>query len=150
VSRRYHLPRVRISVVREGSAPFDAPPVASTADDAAAIAAVFLADSPHEQLIALCLDARNRVRTVMVVATGGLHSLSVTVADVLRCVLATGQNAFVLSHNHPGGDPTPSREDVHFTKRVREGAEVVGLSLVDHVIVGDPGTHCSMLEAGLL
>ncbi len=103
----------------------------------------------HEELWALSLDGRNGLRAARCVAAGGLHGVSVALADPLRVALRAGASAFLLVHNHPSGDPTPSEEDRRFTLRVAEAARVVGVPLVDHVVVGREG-HVSMLEQGML
>lgn len=60
-------------------------------------------------------------------------------SDVLRIALRLAASAFVLVHNHPSGDATPSAEDVAFTARISQAADVVGLPLVDHVVVARGG-----------
>ena len=58
--------------------------------------------------------------------------------------------AIVLAHNHPSGDPTPSRDDVALTKRLVEAGELLGIPVLDHVIIGDAGRYCSFKETGRL
>ncbi len=103
----------------------------------------------HEELWLLALDARNRLRAARRVAMGGLSGLHVAVRDPLRLALREAASAFVLVHNHPSGDPTPSAEDISFTRRLAGAAEVMGTPLLDHVVVGRDG-FASMLDAGLL
>jgi DNA repair protein RadC len=103
----------------------------------------------HEELWVLALDGRNGLRAARLVASGGLHGLSVALADPVRVALRAGASAFVLVHNHPSGDPTPSAEDERFTERVAEAARIVGVPLVDHVIVARGG-HESLLDRGVL
>ena len=97
----------------------------------------------------LCLDGRHGLRAARRVASGGIHGLHVGVRDVLRIALREAASAIVLVHNHPSGDPTPSDEDVAFTKAVIEGAAAVGTPLLDHVVVARQ--RCSsILDLGLL
>jgi DNA repair protein RadC len=103
----------------------------------------------HEELWALALDGRNRLRAARRVAAGGLHGLHVGARDPLRLALREGASAFVLVHNHPSGDPTPSHEDLEFTQAVLAGADAVGTPLVDHVVVAREG-YVSMLDRGIL
>lgn len=120
---------------------------------AAEVAAYFtarLANLVHEEMWMLALDGRNGVRAARRVAQGGLHGCSITARDVLRVALVSGASSFALVHNHPSGDPTPSREDVALTRVVAEAAMIVGTPLVDHVIVASDGRHASLLELGLL
>jgi DNA repair protein RadC len=83
------------------------------------------------------------------VAAGGLHGLHVTARDPLRFVVREAASTFVLVHNHPSGDPSPSEEDLAFTRAVVEGSVAVGTPLLDHVIVARRQST-SMLEAGVL
>ena len=57
--------------------------------------------------------------------------------------------SLVLVHNHPSGDPSPSREDVSFTRRVKEAGDLVGIRLLDHIIIGD-NSYISLKERGIL
>ena len=108
-----------------------------------------LARLDQEQLWVLCLDGRHGLITAKQVAEGGVHGLHVGVRDVLRAVLREGSSAFVMLHVHPSGDPTPSDEDVQFTKALIEGTKKIGTPLLDHVIVVKT-RYKSMSELGLL
>ena len=75
--------------------------------------------------------------------------------DVLRPALLHSAWGFILVHNHPSGDPSPSDADLRMTRRVREAAEVVGIQFVDHLIIGAPSEsrpcpYFSFKEAGIL
>jgi DNA repair protein RadC len=104
---------------------------------------------PHEELWALLLDTRNRIIGERMIARGGLHAMAITARDVLRPVVREAVSAFVLVHNHPGGDPCPSQEDVTFTSTIASAAATLGMILVDHVVVAREAS-VSMLESGLM
>lgn len=112
--------------------------MASSAD-VAAWAADRIASLEHEELWVLALDGRGGLRGARCVGRGGLHGVSVRGPDVLRAALRLGASAFVLVHNHPSGDATPSAEDRAFTTRIHDAAEAVGLPLIDHVVVSRGG-----------
>ena len=112
-------------------------------------AAPRLATLDHEELWALALDGRHGLRAARRVASGGIHGLHVGVRDVLRVVLKEAASAFILVHDHPSGDPSPSDEDVAFTRAVHRGAEAVGTPLLDHVVIARQRSS-SMLELGML
>jgi DNA repair protein RadC len=112
-------------------------------------AAPRLATLDHEELWALTLDGRHGLRAARRVASGGIHGLHVGVRDVLRVVLKEAASAFLLVHNHPSGEPTPSDEDVAFTRAISRGGETVGTPLLDHIIVARQRSS-SMLELGML
>jgi DNA repair protein RadC len=103
----------------------------------------------HEELWVLALDGGNALRAARRVAMGGLHGLFVAARDPLRMALREGASAFILVHNHPSGDPTPSLEDIEFTERMARAGDVVGTPLVDHVVVARDGCT-SMLEKQLV
>ncbi len=112
--------------------------IASSAD-VASWAGTRLTGLDHEELWLLALDGRSRVRAVRCVAKGGLHGMGVRPADPLRLALRAAASGFVLVHNHPSGDPTPSAEDIVFTRRVASAAVIVGMPLLDHVVVARDG-----------
>jgi DNA repair protein RadC len=107
--------------------------------DVAGWASARLSNLDHEELWLLALDGRSRLRAVRCVAKGGLHGAAVRAADPLRVALRAAAAGFVLVHNHPSGDPTPSPEDVRFTRRVASAAAVVEMPLLDHVVVARGG-----------
>ena len=121
----------------------------ASSDEVARWARVRLCNLDHEQLWILALDGRNGLRSARRVAEGGLHGCAVDPRDILRAALRDAASAFVLVHNHPSGDPTPSDEDIGLTQMVARAASVLGTPLVDHVIVGGGG-HASLFDLGLL
>lgn len=112
-------------------------------------AAPRLAHLEHEQMWLLSLDGRNALRSARRIAEGGLHGLSLRPRDALRVAVRDAASAFVLVHNHPSGDPSPSREDHDRTRAVAAAADAVGVPLVDHVVVAASG-YASFHELGLL
>jgi len=116
-----------------------APASIASSADVATWASRRLCGLDHEELWLLALDGRSRLRAVRCVAKGGLHGMGVRPADPLRLALRASASGFVLVHNHPSGDPTPSVEDVTFTRRLAAAAVVVGMPLLDHVIVARGG-----------
>jgi DNA repair protein RadC len=67
--------------------------------------------------------------------------------EVFKLALAESAAHIIVVHNHPSGDPTPSREDIEITKKLAETGNIMGITVLDHVIIGD-GRHFSMKEAG--
>jgi DNA repair protein RadC len=103
----------------------------------AKIARSELSHLPHEEVLAIGLGGRNNILGVVKVSQGGLHGAAITAVDVIRPLIAMGASAFVLAHNHPSGDPTPSREDKHMTDALKKAGDCVGLALLDHLIIGN-------------
>jgi len=103
----------------------------------------------HEELWMLALNGRHGLLAARRLSQGGAHGCAVGIQDVLRVALRVGASSFVLLHNHPSGDPTPSEEDARMSREVARAAGLVGLTLLDHVIIG-ADRHASLFELGLL
>lgn len=146
--RVYRLPVVRVVLVRERSVPFGARQISSSAE-AARLVRELVGDADREHLVALYLDVKNRVVAVHTVSIGGLNLAVVHLREVYKAALLANAAGVLLAHNHPSGDPAPSREDVEATRRVAAAGEILGIHLLDHVVVGD-GRFVSMKEEGLV
>jgi DNA repair protein RadC len=109
-----------------------------------------LASLDHEEMWVLSLDGRNLLRGTRRVAQGGVHRLSVAPRDILAAAIADGASTFVLAHNHPSGDPTPSADDITMTRVTAAAGDVMGVPMVDHVILARDGSYRSMLEMGII
>lgn len=104
-----------------------------------------------EVILAVALDGKNHFLQEIEVARGGCHGAAVTPSDVMRPVIRAGASAFLLVHNHPSGDPTPSAEDVAMTRALSAVSDVTGVPLLDHVVVGGRGGGwASLAELGVL
>jgi len=107
-------------------------------------------DDAQERTGALYLNARNRLlKNDPEIYRGTLDRAVVEPREILRRALLGKAAALILYHNHPSGDPTPSREDREFTRRLATAAEAVGVRLLDHIVVGRESC-VSFREAGLL
>ena len=102
-----------------------------------------------EHFKAVLLTTKNEVRKIHEVSHGGLDGTEAVPRDVLKQAVREGAAAIIVAHNHPSGDPEPSRADIALTKRLAEAAQIVGIALLDHVIFGD-GRHVSLKERGLM
>jgi DNA repair protein RadC len=102
--------------------------------------------SDQEVMGALFLDARNRLLGEREMFRGTLSRISVEPREILRECLQRGAVAIYLFHTHPSGDPSPSAEDLLFTRRMAEAAEIVGVRLADHIVLGHRGRWASLKE----
>jgi DNA repair protein RadC len=92
-----------------------------------------------EEFWAVALDVRHRVQAEFCLARGSLTGVEVHPRDVFRPLIRVAAAAVIFCHNHPSGDPTPSRQDAELTTRLREVGELCGIPVVDHVVVGFEG-----------
>lgn len=90
-----------------------------------------------EQVILLVLDARNMLKKEIVLSNGSFTSAFVSPREVYYNAIKHGAIAVILMHNHPSGDPTPSREDLQVTKKILEAGYMLDIPLLDHIIIGD-------------
>ena len=97
----------------------------------------------------LLLDARNRLLSDDILSQGGWSASVVRPREVFRRALLAGAPALILYHNHPSGDPAPSREDIQITRQLVEAGQLLGIKVLDHLIVGAEG-YASLRERGLL
>lgn len=139
----YRIPVQALTLVRERTITV-ASKDAKSAADVAAIAHAMIGDSPVEKLLAIMVNGRNQVTAIVVLAQGGISAVSASTRDVLRPVLTHQASAFILAHNHPSGDSTPSGDDYLFTRAIQKAADVVGVPLLDHVIVTSDGSFSSV------
>lgn len=96
----------------------------------------------------LYLDTKNRLVGEGGLFRGALDRVAVEPRTILRDGLLRGAAGMVVFHTHPSGDPSPSAEDLAFTRRMAEAGEVVGIKLVDHLILGSPTRWVSLKERG--
>jgi DNA repair protein RadC len=115
---------------------------------AASYLALRFAGRDQEVFGALYLDTRNRLIGEQELYRGTLNRAAVEPRRVLKEGLLRDAAGMLVFHNHPSGDPTPSAEDLAFTRRLGEAGEVVGIRLVDHLILGGVGRWVSLAQRG--
>lgn len=97
--------------------------------------------SDQERFVVACLDTKKRVQSVVEVTMGTLDASLVHPREVFKPAFIEGSSSILLSHNHPSGDPTPSRADVAVTDRLTEAGKLLGIDVLDHIIYGDYTGH---------
>lgn len=102
----------------------------------------------QEIMGALFLDVRHRLIGESELFRGTLHRAAVEPRAILKEALLRGASAFILFHTHPSGDPSPSVEDLCFTRRMAEAGELLGVRLADHLILADAERWISLQRRG--
>lgn len=121
-------------------------------DSAAAVVEYLMEDMRHleqEQLRILLLDTKCMLIHEKVMSIGTVNSTLMPPREICREALMRDSTGFILVHNHPTGDPAPSREDIVATNKIFNAANLIGISLIDHIIIGD-NTYISMKDDGLI
>lgn len=106
----------------------------------------------YECLAAVAVNRRNSVIGAAVLSRGSDAFTVVCPRQIFRWALQQGRSgahAIILAHNHPSGDPTPSRQDIEVTRRVRDAGAVLGIKLLDHIVVGHDN-YTSLAEQGYI
>lgn len=115
--------------------PGDRPAVTSP-EAAADLLVPTLASADRERCLSAVLDTKHRLLAVVTVSVGSLDRTFMAPREVFRDALLHNAAAIVLAHNHPSGDPEPSRDDEQVTRRLVRAGELVGVEVLDHLVVG--------------
>ena len=116
------------------------------------IADYYMQDLRHlsrEQVLLVLLDSKSKYIKDIVMSSGTVNASIMPVREVLIQALKEEAVNIILVHNHPSGDPLPSSEDIRVTKRVKEAGNLIGITLMDHIIIGD-NRYISLKEQGLV
>ena len=103
----------------------------------------------QERLGAIFLDAKNRPIREREIYVGTVNATTVSTRDVLRLALAEGAVSVVIFHNHPSGDPSPSADDILFTRQMVEAGNLLGVEVLDHLIIG-MNKYVSLKQRGVI
>lgn len=116
------------------------------------IAQYYMEDFRHsgqEQMVVMMLNTKSKLLGEQVISKGTVNASLITPREIFIQALHFHAVSIVLVHNHPSGDPTPSREDIQITKRIQGAGAMLGIELLDHLIIGDK-KYISFRERELL
>lgn len=103
----------------------------------------------QEILRLICVNTKNEIIHQEDVFKGSLNLSIVHPREILKVAIQCSACNIIIVHNHPSGDPTPSKEDINITLRIKEASKIVGIELLDHIIVGKKG-FISLKEKGII
>jgi len=141
------LELVRVGLVRDDKAQ-DQKPITSPAEALEHLTEI--AQSDREQFVSIHLDTRHNPLGMEVVSVGSLSASIVHPREVFKAAILNNASSMLLAHNHPSGDPTPSRDDIEITKRLIRAGELMGIDILDHLIVAPVTKWLSMRELGVI
>ena len=143
------VPLYTTRLVRERTFTFPTRDQVRSPADAAAVLAEYFSDRDREEFVVAFLDTASTLTGLHVASVGGLAASIVEPRQVFKAAVLANAAAVLLAHNHPSGNPEPSREDVAVTRQLVEAGKVMGIPVHDHLILTDHG-HTSLAERGLL
>lgn len=138
--------RVEAKMVRDETFEYDRKPLSSPGD-----AVKFFRDLQNadvEKLVAVYLDAKNRINAIGV-WPGTLDRAAIYPREIVRGIILSASCGVILFHNHPSGDPAPSAEDKAITKAISDALATISARVLDHIIIG-LNNHYSMMENNLI
>lgn len=103
----------------------------------------------RERFYMVMLDRANKVIGFTLIGVGGSSAVTADVKMILQTALLTHAQAIIIAHNHPSGNLKPSQSDIHLTKRVKEGSDIMDITLIDHIILTE-NSYYSFAENGIL
>lgn len=134
---------------RLASATDGARPSIKGPEDAAQMVMEEMRHLDREHFCALLLNTKHQVVARETISVGTLNSSLVHPRELFRAAIKRSAAALILVHNHPSGDPTPSREDIEVTRRLLEAGGIVGIEVLDHLIIGD-NKYTSLKAKGMI
>ncbi|HSL03074.1 MAG TPA: JAB domain-containing protein [Nitrospiraceae bacterium] len=134
--KAYAVPRFRVILVRDNRAQPSSVPVCDSVSAATRLRPLF-AGLDREQFLVCGLDAKHSIIGVNIVSIGSLTLAIVHPREVFKPLILMNAAAWICAHNHPSDDPAPSEEDRQLTIRLKQGADLLGIPLLDHLVLAD-------------
>lgn len=136
----YAIPRYRVMLVKENLA-HPTPVTIMDSQTAYRLLAPLIDGLDREHFMVVALDAKHAVIGVNTVSIGSVTLSIVHPREVFKPVILMNASAVLLAHNHPSGDSTPSQEDRALTRRLKEGGDLLGIAVLDHLVLGEGRYH---------
>lgn len=145
IENNVYVPLVQVRMVRDKMLPYGKESVC-TADKAVKLANQIVEEADREYVMVLSLDSQSKPVAIEIVSIGSLTEAMATGREVFKHAIQSSAACIILLHNHPSGCPQPSEQDYLITQKLQHAAELLGIELVDHIIIGDEGCYYSMNE----
>ncbi|HMM21462.1 MAG TPA: JAB domain-containing protein [Selenomonadales bacterium] len=138
----------KLAIVKEERKRYSLEPfVQAPADAAHAFQAIFeLENAAEEMFCALFLNTKHKIIGAAEISHGTLNSSVVHPRELFKRALFHNAAAVIIGHNHPSGDPEPSREDIELLTKLKEAGEILGISIIDQIIIGGDGNFYSFSQ----
>ena len=144
------IPVVRVEIARDRTMTYEGSRQIKCAEDAAAILSQHVGNTDREMFVVMVLNTKHYVTAIHTVSLGCLDASIVHPREVFKIAILGNASGIIVGHNHPSGDPEPSPEDRHVTKRLLEAGVLLGIDVLDHIIVGDGGRFSSLKSRNMM
>lgn len=139
-----------LKMVKESSGTYDVKAISSPASAyKLAVEAFELNEAAEERFCIIVLNTKNKPVGLHTISTGTLNASLVHPREVFKAAMLNNAFGLILVHNHPSGDPEPSKDDIETNSRLIEAGKILGINVLDHIIVGDE-RYISLKERGLM
>jgi DNA repair protein RadC len=139
----------RVALIREGAIPCDEHRIRNSGT-VSRLLQTYLPDADREHFVVILLDQKHGIIGINTVSVGSLTASIVKPREVFKPAILANAAAIICGHNHPSGDPQPSREDRAITTKLVDAGKLLGIEVLDHVIIGAEGRYFSFGDAGVL
>jgi DNA repair protein RadC len=136
---------IKLKMIREGTAVYGTERF-HEAKEAADMVRPLFEYSDREMMMVMSLDSAMTPNALESVAVGGLSSCGIDPRDLFKHAILSNASKIICFHNHPSGEPKPSREDSLITGRIKEAGVLLGIELLDHIVIGSEGRYVSFRE----
>jgi len=147
--KQARIPIYRVTLVREGKMPTYESRIRSSAS-AYTVLQEYLDGVDREHFVVMLLDQKNCAIGLHTVSIGSLTASIVAPREVFKVAILANCANILLAHNHPSGDPQPSKEDRAITQRLKEAGVLLGINVLDHLVIGADGRYFSFADENML
>ena len=140
---------VQCQIVKEKTMSYDFKTISKPVEGAKIIKA-YIGNSDRENFVIACLDTRNNITAINTVSIGTINETIVHPREIFKIAILANSANIIIAHNHPSGNPSPSREDIEFTKKIVSAGKLLDIEVLDHIVVGDDEKYFSFKEGGLI
>jgi len=132
------LQRIKLQMIKENTPIFTLDPILSADNIVELINAREKYDlSPTSKIIVVGLDNKNKINIYTEIATGATDFVNFKMSELFKPILLSNSNKFILIHNNPSGDSTPSKNDKEIAKKLKDISELMGITFLDFIIIGE-------------
>ena len=136
MQKQTYLPLIRLKMVKELDLPYSGEQLKSP-EQVAKFASQVLEGADKEHILVISVSAKCQPLALEIVSIGSLDAAIAVPREIFKHAVMSNAAGILLVHNHPSGDPAPSRADLDFTRRVSQAGDILGIPLIDHIIIGD-------------